>query len=137
MNAAVKDSSQDQAVAARRVLGVAGLLFATGIMVGALGAHALRSVLDERQLASLDTAVDYQLFNALGLMVIGVLMKAGAVRGLRAVAALLVAGILCFSGGIYLMLAGAPRALALVTPLGGVLLIVAWVGFAASMLRRA
>ena len=36
MNAAVRESSQGQAVAARRVLGVAGLLFATGIMVGAL-----------------------------------------------------------------------------------------------------
>jgi uncharacterized membrane protein YgdD (TMEM256/DUF423 family) len=136
MNAAVKDSSQDQAVAARRVLGVAGLLFATGVMVGALGAHALRSVLDERQLASLDTAVDYQLFNALGLMVIGVLMKAGAVRGLRAIAALLVAGILCFSGGIYLMLAGAPRPLGLVTPVGGLLLITAWSWFAVAMFRR-
>lgn len=137
MNAAAKDSSQDPAVAARRVLGVAGLLFATGIMVGALGAHALRSVLDERQLASLDTAVDYQLFNALGLLVIGVLMKTGAGRGLRAIAALLVAGILCFSGGIYLMLAGAPRPLGLVTPVGGLMLIIAWAWFAIVMLRRA
>jgi uncharacterized membrane protein YgdD (TMEM256/DUF423 family) len=136
MNAAAKDSSQDQAVAARRVLGVAGLLFATGIMVGALGAHALRSVLDEQQLASLDTAVDYQLFNALGLLVIGVLMKTGEGRGLRAVTALLVAGILCFSGGIYLMLAGAPRPLGLVTPVGGLLLITAWAWFAVAMFRR-
>lgn len=136
MTAAVKDSSQDQATAARRVLGAAGVLFATGIMVGALGAHALRNVLDERQLASLDTAVDYQLFNALGLLVIGVLMKTGAGRGLGAIAALLVAGILCFSGGIYLMLAGAPRPLGLVTPVGGLLLIAAWTWFAIAMLRR-
>ncbi len=136
MNAAGKDSSQDQAVTWRRVLGAAGLLLATGIMVGALGAHALRSVLDERQLASLDTAVDYQLFNALGLLVIGVLMKTGAGRSLHAIAALLVAGVLCFSGGIYLMLAGAPRPLGLVTPVGGLLLITAWAWFAIAMLRR-
>lgn len=122
---------------ARRVLGVAGLLLATGIGIGALGAHALRAVLDPRQLASLDTAVDYQLVNALGLLVIGVLMKSGAQRGLRVTAALLVAGVLCFSGGIYLMLAGAPRLFGFVTPIGGVLLIAAWLVFAIAMLRRA
>ncbi|MEY2855108.1 MAG: hypothetical protein RL030_2240 [Pseudomonadota bacterium] len=129
-------TTADLSIVARRVLGIAGLLLATGIGIGALGAHALRAVLDARQLASLDTAVDYQLINALGLLVIGVLLKGGAERGLRVTAALLIAGILCFSGGIYLMLAGAPRLFGFVTPIGGVLLIAAWLAFAIAMLRR-
>jgi uncharacterized membrane protein YgdD (TMEM256/DUF423 family) len=119
-----------------RVLGIAGLFMATGIVVGALAAHALQKVLDARQLESLHTAVNYQLFNALGLLVIGLLMRSDDLPALRSVAVLLMAGIVAFSGGIYLMLAGAPRVLGLVTPAGGVLLIVAWVWFAVSMLRR-
>ena len=64
-------------------------------------------------------------------------MKSAFNRSILALATIgLVAGIVCFSGGIYLMLAGAPRLLGLVTPLGGVLLIAAWSAFALGYLRR-
>ena len=119
-----------------RVLGIAGLFMATGIVVGALAAHALHKLLEARQLESLHTAVNYQLFNALGLLVIGLLLRADDLPALRTVAGLLIAGILAFSGGIYLMLAGAPRMLGLVTPAGGILLIAGWTWFAVTMLRR-
>ena len=121
---------------ATRVLGIAGVLMAIGIVVGALAAHALQKVLEPRQLESLHTAVNYQLFNALGLLVIGVLMRGDDLPALKTVAGLLVAGILCFSGGIYLMLAGAPKFLGLVTPVGGLFLIAAWGWFALAMFRR-
>ena len=121
---------------ATRVLGIAGLFMATGIVVGALAAHALQNLLEARQLESLHTAVNYQLFNALGLLVIGLLLRADDLPALRTVAGLLIAGILAFSGGIYLMLAGAPRFLGLVTPAGGILLIAGWTWFAVTMLRR-
>jgi uncharacterized membrane protein YgdD (TMEM256/DUF423 family) len=120
---------------AARALAVGGLLLAIGIVIGALAAHALQRVLDPRQLESLHTAVNYQLINALGLLVVGLLMRDDPAAGLRAVAWLLVAGIVCFSGGIYVMLAGAPRILGLVTPVGGVLLIAAWSWFAISRFR--
>ena len=109
-----------------RVMGIAAVLIALGIGVGALGAHALQQVLSTQQLHSLDTAVDYQLFNALGLLAVGLLMKNTSLHGLRTVALLLMSGIVAFSGGIYLMLAGAPKPLGLVTPCGGVALILAW-----------
>jgi uncharacterized membrane protein YgdD (TMEM256/DUF423 family) len=67
---------------------------------------------------------------------VGLLMRDDPSPALRAVAFALIAGIVCFSGGIYLMLAGAPRALGFVTPVGGVLLIGAWLTFAVTMLRR-
>ena len=124
---------------AQRVLGVAGLLLARGIVAGALAAHALKAVLQAAQLESLHTAVNYQLFNALGLLVVGVLLRElppAAAKGLRRVAVLLIAGIVCFSGSIYALLAGGPRWLGPVTPLGGVLLIAAWLQFAVLMLRR-
>lgn len=109
-----------------RVMGVAAALMVVGIGIGALGSHALREVLSSRQLESLATAVQYQQINALGLLLVGVMMKSTAIGGLRGVAWLLIAGTVCFSGGIYLMLAGAPSLLGLVTPMGGVCLLLAW-----------
>lgn len=110
----------------RQALGVGALLVGAGTVVGALGSHALRAVLSERQLQSLDTAVDYQILNALGLILVGLMLQNAPHGRLRWCARMLVAGIVCFSGGIYIMLSGAPRWLALVTPAGGVLLIGAW-----------
>jgi uncharacterized membrane protein YgdD (TMEM256/DUF423 family) len=123
-------------MSASRVMGIAALLLAVGIMIGALGAHALRGVLEPRQLESLHTGVNYQIFNALGLLLVGLLMRDNPSGALRIVAIGLVAGIVCFSGGIYVMLAGAPRVLGLVTPVGGVLMICAWLVLAFTMLGR-
>jgi uncharacterized membrane protein YgdD (TMEM256/DUF423 family) len=124
---------------ARGFLAVAGVLLALATVAGALGAHALRDVLDARQLASLDTAVDYQFFHSLGLLAVALCLarttEAGAARLLEVAAWLLVAGVLCFSGSLYLLLAGGPRLLGPVTPVGGVLLIMGWLVFAAGALR--
>jgi uncharacterized membrane protein YgdD (TMEM256/DUF423 family) len=84
-------------------------------------------VLDASQLHSLETAVQYQLVNGLGLFLIGLLSRSQADAWLARIAAVLLAGVLCFSGGIYIMLAGAPSVLGLITPLGGVLMMLAWV----------
>ena len=130
---------QEQAqVKASRVLGIGALLMATGIIAGAMAAHTLRDVLQPRQLESLHTAVNYQLFNALGLLVVGVLLRDPTLMAtrLRHVPALLISGIVCFSGSIYLLLADGPRWLGPVTPLGGVLLIAGWSLFALTLLRR-
>ena len=120
----------------QRTLALAGVFMASGIVAGALAAHALKGVLQPAQLQSLHTAVNYQLFNALGLLVIGLLQRQLPGMALRITAVLLIAGIVCFSGSIYALLAGGPRWLGPVTPLGGVLLIAAWLQFAWVMLRR-
>ena len=105
-----------------RLMSVAALVVLSGIGVGAMGSHALRAVLDAAQLHSLETAVQYQLVNGLGLLAIGLLLRARQDEWLPRIAWLLLAGVVCFSGGIYIMLAGAPRLLGLVTPLGGVMM---------------
>ncbi len=105
---------------------VAALLIVTGILVGASGSHPLQGVLTASQLHALDTAVQYQLFNALGVLVIGMLAQTRADAWLPRIAWMLVLGIVFFSGGIYVMPAGAPRPLGFITPIGGVLMILAW-----------
>jgi uncharacterized membrane protein YgdD (TMEM256/DUF423 family) len=120
---------------AARALSLGALLFAIGVIIGALGSHALTNVLTARQLASLGTAVEYQLFNALGLLVVGLLMRTLPAARLRLIAWALLLGIVCFSGGIYVMLAGAPKFLGYITPLGGVMLIFAWLALAIELWR--
>ena len=118
-----------------RAMALGALLVAIGVIVGALGSHALTNVLAPRQLASLGTAVEYQLFNALGLLVVGLLMRTLPAARLRLIAWGLLLGIVCFSGGIYVMLAGAPRLLGYITPLGGVMLILAWLALTIELWR--
>ncbi|MET0809368.1 MAG: DUF423 domain-containing protein, partial [Pseudoxanthomonas sp.] len=78
-------------------------------------------------------------FNAIGLLVLGLLMRnhVGTATGarLRLIAGFLATGIIFFSGSIYIMLAGAPRMLGYITPIGGVMLIVAWAWLAIELLR--
>jgi uncharacterized membrane protein YgdD (TMEM256/DUF423 family) len=109
-----------------RIMSTAALVVLVGIVIGALGSHALRAVLDATQMHALETAVQYQLVNGLALFGIGLLARSHDDPWLPRIAMALLLGVACFSGGIYIMLAGAPRALGLVTPLGGVLMIGAW-----------
>lgn len=114
---------------AERVIAGGALLVTIGIGIGALGSHALRAVLPPRQLESLATAVQYQIFNGLALVLLGALARSGIPR-LAWPSGLIAAGTVFFSGGIYLMLLGAPALLGLVTPVGGVMLIAGWLLFA-------
>lgn len=124
---------------ARRLLVAAGLLLALATVTGALGAHALRGVLDAGQMLSYRTAVEHQFFHSLGLLGVGLLMAhtrdAQLQRRLAVAGGLLLAGIVCFAGSIYLLVLGGPRLLGPVTPLGGLMLISGWLWFALSVLR--
>lgn len=124
---------------ARRFLALAGLMLALATVAGALGAHALRGVLDSRQMVSWETAVHHQFFHSLGLLAVALLIDRASDmasrRRLVVAAWLLLSGMLCFSGSIYLLLFGGPRLLGPVTPLGGLLLIGGWLWFALAALR--
>jgi len=98
------------------------LLAALGVALGAFGAHALRGVLDATAQGWWQTAVQYQMWHALGLLAIG----AARVPGSRLAALLLAAGTLVFCATLYLMALGAPRWLGAITPIGGSLMIAGW-----------
>ena len=112
---------------ARRCIAAGAILMLCGVLLGAFGAHALQAQLTPRQLASYQTGVQYQMLHAFGLMIVGIVGQVtGTSPRLRWSAWLMVAGIVFFSGSIYLMTAGAPRWLGAVTPVGGVSFMVAW-----------
>ena len=111
---------------ARRFCQLAALLLALATLIGALGAHALRGRLSADRYDVLQTALHYQFFHALGLLGLGLLLDRLPLRTLRVAGWLLFAGVLLFCGSLYLLLAGAPRMLGVLTPLGGLALIAAW-----------
>ena len=78
-------------------------------------------------LAVWQTAVQYHAWHALGLLAIGLSAPSD---WSRAAGWLLVAGIVLFSGSLYALALGAPRALGAVTPIGGLMLILGWLAFA-------
>lgn len=98
------------------------LLAATGIALGAFGAHGLRSVLAPEALGWWQTAVQWQMWQAIGLVAIG----AARIHGARWPSTLLLAGTLVFSGTLYAMALTDARWLGAVTPVGGAAMIGGW-----------
>lgn len=114
-----------------RTIWMTGALFGLlAVALGALGAHALRDMLDPQALESFRTGVLYQMFHALFLLFLGG-QKALGKRHQKGIYFLITAGVICFSFSIYALSTQAVTGLdfsgiALVTPLGGLLLLSGW-----------
>ena len=121
--------------AASRIGALAALLLALATIVGALGAHTLKGRLGADQYDVLQTAVHYQFFHALGLLGLALLLDRMPGTSLGMAAWLLFAGIVLFSGSLYALIAGAPRLIGVLTPLGGLALIVSWCWVAWVLIR--
>jgi uncharacterized membrane protein YgdD (TMEM256/DUF423 family) len=121
---------------ARRTLVIAGLLIALATICGAFGAHALKGHLTQDKLQVYETAVRYHFLHALGLVAIGILLRTADSDLLRWSAIAVLVGIILFSGSLYLLTFGAPRLLGIVTPFGGLALIVGWILFAAALWKK-
>lgn len=105
----------------------AGVFGLTGVIMGAYGAHGLAARgVSAAQLASWDTAVKYQMFHALALLMTSVWMRQSAPPVLTVSGIAWFIGVLLFSGSIYILVLGGPRWLGPVTPLGGVALMIGW-----------
>ncbi len=118
-----------------RTLTTAGALLALATVFGAFGAHALKSQLAPDRLQVYETAVRYHFLHALGLLGIGLTMRFVDVGAVRWSALLVLVGIVLFSGSLYALTFGAPRALGAVTPVGGLALIAGWICYAAGVWR--
>lgn len=97
------------------------------VAMGAFGAHGLKQVLSPDMLAVYKTAVNYQMWHALGLGLIAVCRYWMAdAKLLRWAGWLMFVGILLFSGSLYLLTLLNLKWLGIVTPIGGVAFILAW-----------
>jgi uncharacterized membrane protein YgdD (TMEM256/DUF423 family) len=111
---------------------------ALAVILGAFGAHALRSRFDAYSMDVWEKAVFYHFIHALGLLIVGGLARAGSLPPSAAnrVCWFLAAGILIFSGSLYTLAATGLRTLGAITPIGGVAFIGAWLMLAFQMFRN-
>ena len=103
---------------------VLGLL---GVALGAFGAHALKAILTENgRVDTYELAVRYQFYHALALLFTGIMMEKFGVSILRWASLLLSGGVALFSGSLYLFALTNVSLFAMITPLGGLLLLAGW-----------
>jgi uncharacterized membrane protein YgdD (TMEM256/DUF423 family) len=111
------------------------LLCALSITAGAFGAHGLRSRLDADALALWETAARYLMYGGLGLVVIVLASRPAGGRLYPLAAGSLLIGAIVFCGTVAILALGGPRWLGAITPIGGLLMIVAFVLLAIAALR--
>lgn len=97
------------------------------VALGAFGAHALKQKLSADMLAVWRTAVEYQFYHALALLLLGVLTRQMPAVSFNVAGTCFAAGVLLFSGSLYVLALSDVRALGAITPLGGLLFLTGWI----------
>jgi uncharacterized membrane protein YgdD (TMEM256/DUF423 family) len=122
--------------AAKLFVTLGALAAALGVLLGAFGAHALKTRLAPDMLAVYQTAVQYHLWHALGLLSIGIVaFHLPTSVPLRVAGWLMLVGIALFSGSLYVLATTGTKWLGAITPFGGAAFIAAWLAFAWAVLR--
>ena len=121
----------------RGVTTAGAVLAGLAVAAGAFGAHALRNRLGAAELAVWETAVRYQMYHALALLLAGRVLAHNPARLLRLAGVLFGMGIVLFSGSLYLLAVTGQRWLGAITPFGGVAFLLGWASFALASLPAA
>ena len=109
---------------------------ALSVILGAFGAHGLKTRLTPEVLATFETGVQYQFYHSLGLILVGVVLHTVRASTMVSVAGgLMLAGILLFSGSLYLICFTGIRSFGMVAPIGGTAFIAAWLLLAIGVRR--
>ncbi len=105
------------------------------VALGAFAAHGLKQTLGVYELSIWQTAVDYQMAHALGLLLIGLIAKSFNLN-LNKPGWIMLSGIVLFSGSLYILSLSGIKALGMVTPFGGMCFLIAWAWLAISIFRQ-
>lgn len=106
---------------------VGASLAGLAVLLGAFGAHGLKSKVSPEDLAIFETGVRYHMYHALGLLLIGIIGFNVSQDVIQIPAYLISAGIIIFSGSLYLLVLTDTRWLGAITPIGGVCFIAGWI----------
>lgn len=112
---------------------VAASFAALAVVIGAMGAHLLKNVLDPAGVESIKTAAYYQLTHSIALLIVGMMFRHYANKKMIYSGFAFILGLIFFSGSIYLMVAlnemglELAKIVAYFTPLGGLLFISGWI----------
>lgn len=119
----------------RNIFRAGALMAGLGIVAGAFGAHVIKGKVEPKDLETFEIAVRYQMYHAIGLIAVagwfqalaGSMGSARTTKSAGIAITLLITGTLIFSGTLYGIVAGGPRWLGAITPIGGTLQIIGWV----------
>jgi uncharacterized membrane protein YgdD (TMEM256/DUF423 family) len=125
----------------KKFLVIAALLGGLSVALGAFAAHQLKAIVSADVLQIFETAVKYQVYHALALLAVGILLQQFPVKQLRWAGNLFIAGIILFSGSLYLLcyvkhLEIPATWVGAITPLGGLCFIAGWVLMAVGIARK-
>tara|TARA_R110002012_G_scaffold100031_1_gene238549 strand:- start:424 stop:810 length:387 start_codon:yes stop_codon:yes gene_type:complete len=125
----------------RKILITGSILGLTAVILGAFGAHGLKDSLTVEALNSFETGVRYQMYHSFLLLIVSSILPLNT-KSLNTIFYLVISGIILFSGSIYLLSTKALTgidisAFAWITPIGGALLISAWISITYSLIKSA
>jgi uncharacterized membrane protein YgdD (TMEM256/DUF423 family) len=109
-------------------LSIASILAGLSVALGAFGSHGLKDKLTDRALEIFEIATRYQMYHALALLLVGVLLmqNEAAQPWLNAAGYAFMIGIILFSGSLYALSFSGVKVLGAVAPIGGVAFMVGW-----------
>jgi len=118
----------------KQFLTLGSILMALAVGLGAFGAHGLKNILSPEMISVFETGVTYHFYHALGLLALGIVAHFLPSSSLFTWSGwLMFAGIIIFSGSLYLLSISGTRWLGAITPIGGLCFIVAWLLFATAI----
>ena len=118
-------------------LAIAAINGFLAVAAGAFGAHGLQGRLDVHALATFETGARYQMYHALAIGLAALILRGTAATAATAAAGFFLAGIVVFSGSLYLLALTGAHALVFVTPFGGVAFLIGWIALAIAAMRLA
>ena len=121
----------------RKTMATGAVLAAIGVIMGAFGAHALEDIVTYDRLVTWETAVQYHMYHALALILVGLIQqRTTELKSLKRASILFVVGIVLFSGSLYTLVLTDTDWLGAITPWGGISFIVAWLLCAISVTKQ-
>lgn len=118
------------------------ILAGLAVVLGAFGAHGLQKVVAPERVAIYQTGVQYQMYHALALVAVGILSERFASNLVSYAGVFFVAGVIFFSGSLYLIVSlyamnkTVPKAVGILTPVGGVFFIIGWMCLLIGLLKK-
>jgi uncharacterized membrane protein YgdD (TMEM256/DUF423 family) len=106
------------------------------VAAGAFAAHGLKDILSIEYINTFKTAADYQMMHGIGMILIGILNKQDTNRCNITAAAFMFAGIILFSGSLYILTLTGTKWLGIITPFGGLCFLIAWLTLGFNYLLR-
>lgn len=113
-----------------------------GVALGAFGAHGLKKLVDAETVSVYQTGVQYQMYHALALIMVGILAQRMGNSYFNYAGFFFIGGIVCFSGSLYLLSSFramnkvVPAFVYPITPLGGILFILGWILLLFALLKK-